>query len=160
MLNEEDFLPLVAKQQYLGKEKGGITFFGGEPLLQADAILEMLEKVQIHTALETCGYADSQTFRRIIDKMDYIMYDLKLINDELHRYYTGVSNELILKNLEILRASGKPFVLRTPLIPNITDTQENLSAIEKIIGKDKWEKLPYNPLAPVKYAWIGKKYSL
>jgi pyruvate formate lyase activating enzyme len=67
---------------------------------------------------------------------------------------------LILRNLQILRNSGKDFVLRTPLIPNITDTKENLDAIKKIVGNDKWERLEYNTLTPAKYARIGKEYLL
>ena len=159
-LDESAFIRLVEKQKRLYGDNGGVTFSGGEPLLQGEEILAMLEKTDIHTAVETCGYAKSDLFQRVVERVDYIMYDLKLANEREHIRYTGVSNRLILENLEILRASGKPFVIRTPLIPAITDTDSNLSALAKIIGDDPWEKLPYNPLAPVKYAWLGRKYEL
>ena len=88
------------------------------------------------------------------------MFDIKLMDESLHKKYTGASNELILKNLGNLRASGKPFVLRTPLIPGITDTKENLEQIEKIVSSDNWEKLSYNTLTPIKYNRIGETYLL
>ena len=86
--------------------------------------------------------------------------DIKLADSELHKKYTGVANKTILANLEILRNSGKPFVIRTPLIPNITDEEENLGKIEKIIGDSKWEKIPYNAAAGAKYKMLGMKYEL
>jgi len=159
-LDENAFVRLVEKQKRLYGEQGGITFSGGEPLLQGEEILKAIEKVDIHTAVETCGYANSELFRRVVERVDYVLFDLKLADEREHIRYTGVSNQLILKNLEILRESGTPFVIRTPLIPNITDTPKNLAAIAEIVGKDSWEKLPYNPLAPVKYAWLNRKYEL
>ena len=128
--------------------------------MQGETILRLAEKTDIHTAIETCGYADENLFLKVISKMDYVMFDLKLADDTLHQKYTGVSNKLILKNLENLRGLGKPFVIRTPLIPGITDTQENLNALSEIIGKDTWEKLPYNPLTPAKYEKIGMEFKL
>ena len=126
--------------------------------MQAEAILEFTEGLDVHCAIETSGYSDADTFRRIVHRMDYIMMDIKLACDEDHVKYTGVSNARILENLEILKSSGKPYVLRTPLIPGITDTEKNLSAIEDIIDGAPWEKLPYNVLTPQKYERIGKNY--
>ena len=157
-LTDQEFIDLAERQKRLSGENGGITFSGGEPLMQGEKIIELIEKIDIHTAIETCGYADEELFKRVINKVDYVMFDLKLADSELHKKYTGVSNQLILKNLENLRNSGKEFVLRTPLIPNITDTAENLAALSKIIGNDPWEKLEYNVLTPVKYDRIGKEY--
>ena len=88
------------------------------------------------------------------------MFDLKLADERAHIKYTGVSNALILKNLENLRESGKPFLLRTPLIAGVTDTEENLFAIKQIVGKDVWETLAYNSFTPVKYARIGKSLKI
>ena len=88
------------------------------------------------------------------------MFDIKLADDTLHRQYTGVSNQPILNNLEQLRQSGKPFLLRTPLIPGITDTDENLAQIENLVAGDPWERLPYNTLTPMKYERIGEPYRL
>ena len=157
-LTDREFSEVVKKQKAFAD--GGITFSGGEPLLQGEEILKLVENVDIHTAIETSGYADSKLFEKVISKMDYIMFDLKLADETEHIKYTGVSNKKILENLEILRKSSKPFVLRTPLIPNITDTESNLKALEKIVGTDNWEKLQYNTLTPAKYERLGIKYEL
>ena len=77
---------------------------------------------------------------------------------EKHKTYTGVCNDRILQNAAYLKASGKPHTFRTPLIPGITDTEENLAAIRAFIGDDSWEQLPYNTLAPAKYASVGREY--
>ncbi len=159
-LGDKEFFEIVNKQKRIAGDSGGITFSGGEPLMQGETILRLIENIDVHTAIETCGYAEESLFCRVVDKVDYVMFDLKLADDELHTKYTGVSNKLILKNLHNLRKSGTPYVLRTPLIPGITDTEENLEALSKIAGNDTWERLTYNTLAPAKYEKIGMKYPL
>ena len=114
---------------------GGVTFSGGEPLLQADFLCDVIDKLpHVHTAIQTSGYAEIEIYRRVIEKVDYIMQDIKLADDEQHIKYTGVSNKKILKNIEYLKRSGKEFIFRTPLIPGITDTEDNLSKIKEIVG--------------------------
>ena len=128
--------------------------------MQGEELLRLMSSAKIHTAIETCGYGNEDLFQEVVKKADYIMFDLKLADDDLHRKYTGVSNRLILRNLEHLRNSGTPFLLRTPLIPGITDTQDNLDALSYIVGNDPWEKLEYNILTPAKYQRLGLNYSL
>lgn len=141
--------------------KGGITFSGGEPLMQADFLLETIDYLNdISIAIETSGYVDSKTFEKVINKVNYVYMDIKLADDDLHKKYTGVSNKLILQNLEILEQSNIPCTIRTPLIPNITDTKENIDAIKKLIGNLNYELLPYNEFAPIKYNSLGIKYEL
>ncbi len=159
-LSNDEYFALVARQKRLSGNEGGITFSGGEPLLQGEALIDLINNTDAHTAIETCGYADERLFRRVIECVDYVMFDLKLADDALHQHYTGVSNALILRNLEHLRVSGKPFILRTPLIPGITHTEENLAALSTIVGDDEWEKLEYNALTPTKYQRIGKPFLL
>lgn len=145
----------------LGEGFGGFTFSGGEPLFQSDFLLELAEHLKdFDLCIETSGYSDSKTFKRVIDKMDFIIMDIKLVNSKKHLEYTGVGNELILENFEILRASKKPYVIRTPLIPNITDTKENLEEIKAIIGDSAHETLPYNDMAGAKYKMLGMDYPL
>ncbi len=156
-LTDNAFYEIVKKQKFSG---GGITFSGGEPLMQGEEILRLIKETGIHTAIETSGYANPEIFKKVTDKIDYIMFDLKLADEQEHIKYTGVSNKLILENLENLRKSGKPYVLRTPLIPGITDREENLKKIEKIANGYKWEKLPYNTLTPTKYERLGIEYEL
>ena len=143
--------------------EGGITFSGGEPLLQAEFVAQsadLLKKKGFHLALETCGQAPRETFQKICRKMDRIIMDLKLMDPEMHRQYTGVDNLLIRKNAQWLKESGLSHQFRTPLIPNITDTKENLSAIHGFVGESPWEQLPYNTLAGAKYPLLGMEYQL
>ena len=97
---------------------------------------------------------------RVIDRMDYIMFDVKLFDEKEHLKYTGVSNEIILKNLKNLRNSGKPYLLRTPMIKGITDAQENIEKIRRLVWDSLWETLKYNELTPAKYERVGRTFTL
>ena len=123
-----------------------------------EKVLHFLTLCDTHKAVETCGFASEDVFCRVLEKTDYVMLDIKLADSEVHKKYTGVGNELILKNLDNLRQSGKSFILRTPLIEGITDTKENLDAIREIVKDDPWETLPFNPLTESKYERIGRKF--
>ena len=152
---------LKKSAEILGDSFGGFTFSGGEPLAQPEFLLELIEDLKgYHLCIETSGFADSETFKMVVDNLDFVIMDIKLADTDLHKQYTGAGNEKILANFEILKDSGKPYIIRTPLIPNITDTPKNLSAIEKIIDGNKWEKIPYNGAAGVKYKMLGIKYTL
>ena len=141
--------------------KGGVTFSGGEPLLQADFLLETFSYLHnINIAIETSGYCDSDVFKKVISSVDYVYMDIKLADEQQHIQYTGVSNSLILQNLQILKQANIPCTIRTPLIPNITDTKENLENIKKLIGNLKHELIPYNEFASIKYKSLNKKYEL
>ena len=131
---------------------GGVTFSGGEPLIQWEFISEVIDRLDgINVAIETSGYAPKQVFESAVEKLDFIYMDLKLFDAEAHKRHTGCDNTLIKENFLYLRSSGKPFTIRTPLISGITDTKENLDAIEKFISGANWEKLPENKLAGAKY---------
>ena len=90
--------------------------------------------------------------------MDYVIMDIKLVDDALHRKFTGVSNDWILKNLEILHRSGKPCCIRTPLIPCITDNPENINAVKSLLGDMQHELLDYTPIGEAKYKMLGISY--
>jgi len=152
---------LLPSAEILGDMFGGFTFSGGEPLAQSQLLLETAKLLQpYHLTIETSGYADEATFRTVLEAMDYIIMDLKLADPVLHKEYTAVGNDRILANFEILKRSGKPCLIRTPLIPGITDAQENLDALSEIIGDIPWEKLPYNAMAGAKYKMLGMEYPL
>lgn len=152
---------LKTSAEVLGESFGGFTFSGGEPLAQPQFLLELIEELKdFHLCIETSGFADSEIFKKVIEKLDLVIMDIKLADSDLHKKYTGVSNEQIIKNFEILKNSRKPYIIRTPLIPNITDTKENLSAIKELIGDSTWEKLPYNTMAGAKYKMLGIDYTL
>lgn len=149
---------LLRNKVFWGKQ-GGVTFSGGEPLLQAAFISEVLNLLDdVPAAIETSGYAPPEVFRSVISKMSLVYMDIKLADDTLHKKYTGVSNVRILENLEQLRKSGIPCVIRTPLIPGITDTSENLEAIKELVADLPHELLPYNSMAGAKYQHFDMIY--
>jgi pyruvate formate lyase activating enzyme len=129
--------------------------------MQAEFVKELCAKLSgIHIAIQTSGFASLDTYKSVIDSCDFIMQDIKLYDSAAHKRYTGVGNEKILRNIEYLKRSGKPFVFRVPLIPSITDTEENLKAISDIAQDFPVELLRYNALAGAKYEGVGKKYTL
>lgn len=152
---------LKKSAEVLGDSFGGFTFSGGEPLAQPEFLLELIEELKdYHLCIETSGYCDSGIFKKVIEKLDFVIMDIKLADSEQHKKYTGVSNEIILQNFEILKNSGKDYLIRTPLIPDITEKTENLDAINKIIGDSDWEKLPYNQMAGAKYKMLGMDFQI
>jgi pyruvate formate lyase activating enzyme len=148
----------------LRMNEGGITFSGGEPLLQANFVAEVIDLLDdVHILLDTCGQAPEADFLKLLSRSDLVFYDLKLIDSELHRHYTGHANDLILSNLQVLSASGKPFIVRVPLIPGVTDTAENYAALVKttadLPGLLEVDLLPYNRAAGSKYAYAGMQFN-
>ncbi len=141
---------------------GGVTFSGGEPTMQADFLCEMLDILPFHRAVQTCGFCSEENFKRVLSRVDFMMFDIKHTDSEKHRYYTGVDNAPILKNLKTLIASGKPFVARVPLIAGVNDDRENLVNTARLLegakGLVRAELLPYNGAAGAKYAMVGRNY--
>lgn len=140
---------------------GGVTFSGGEPLMQADFVAEVCTGLpDIHKALQTSGCAETAAFERVLDGVDYVLFDLKLADGEAHRRYTGMDNAPILRNFTLLKRSGKRFVVRIPIIPGITDTLENLSALSDLVEDSPVELMHYNRLAGAKYDMVGRRFTL
>lgn len=145
-------------------KNGGVTFSGGEPLAQGEFLADCLDrfKGKLHTAVQTSGFGEEEIFKKVLKKSDYFLYDLKIVDDAVHKMYTGVSNELILNNFKLLVQSGKEFVIRIPLIPTVTDTVENITSIAEVLSKNKVfyaELLPYNKMAGGKYKMLMREYS-
>ncbi len=161
MTSDELAQKLNGYATFLNSVGGGVTFSGGEPLMQADFVIETAQKLpNIHKALQTSGYGDNEKFKKVIDQMGYILFDLKLADENEHIKYTGVSNKPILKNFETLKNSGKEFVIRVPLIPGITDTKENLQGIAELAGENRVEIMRYNSMAGAKYRSVGLEFKL
>ena len=147
----------------LNMSGGGVTFSGGEPLVQADFVKACMRllKGKTNRALQTCGHCKPEIFSNVLRECDFVLYDLKLIDDEMHRRYTGVSNAWILANYRTLAASGVPFVTRIPLIPTVNDTEGNTrltAGLMQSCGVKYLEILPYNKMAGGKYLMLGRKY--
>lgn len=137
---------------------GGVTFSGGEPMMQPDFLLALLmacKEYDLHTALDTSGYAPFEDFAKIEPFVDLYLYDIKFINDDQHIKYTGVSNKLVLENLEKLATGNHDIIIRIPLVPGITDSDINLNEIIGFLGKmkniQKVSLLPYNKLSEDKF---------
>ena len=146
---------------------GGVTFSGGEPLAQPAFLGDLLsacKKMDIHTAVDTSGYAAWHILEKIRSQVDLFLYDLKLMDDNRHRQYTGVSNQRILENLRELAECGQAIVIRFPLIPGINDDMENLCQLGEFLsalpGLDRLDVLPYHPSALGKYERLALSYSL
>ena len=154
---------LLNRKASILREIGGVTFSGGEPLAQDGFLSEVLEKLEgLHVVLDTSGYAKPAAFERVAGECDLVYFDLKLIDPELHRRFTGRDNAPILANLRRLSAMDVPFVVRVPLVPGVTDTSGNLAAIARTVrglpGLVRVDLLPYNRAAGGKYASLGMKF--
>jgi pyruvate formate lyase activating enzyme len=146
---------------------GGVTVSGGEPLAQPEFLLALLRacrEKEIHTVLDTCGYAPWETLDRVRPWVDLFLYDLKLIDDARHRALTEVSSAPILRNLAQLSRQGHQIVVRVPIIPGVNDDKENLrqmaAALARLPRQHPVELLPYHPAAADKYARMQKPYDL
>ena len=152
---------LLKKRRAFSALSGGVTFSGGEPLLQWEFCLEVINRIRlsVNVALETSGYSSEEAFRAVVGACDFVYMDLKLIDDSEHKKYTGVSNVRILENAEWLKKSGVKHLFRTPLIPGITDTEENFRALAEFLDGEPVEFLPYNTLAPAKYESVNREFT-
>lgn len=146
---------------------GGVTFSGGEVFFQPEFLresLKMCHELGLHTTIETSFMTAFKWIEQVIPYVDHFIIDIKLMDEEMHKQYTGVSNRVILENIRKLAAYDVDVLIRTPLIPNITATKENLEAIGAFLRslprKIEIELLNYNPLAESKYPMIQQEYEL
>ena len=145
---------------------GGVTLSGGEPLAQYDFTLELLQKAKengIHTAVETCGYAERSKILEIAKYVDLFLFDCKETDPELHKEYTGFDNKIILENLKALSDAGSKIILRCPIIPGFNDRAEHFKGISEISGKlsgiEHIEIEPFHPLGESKYSALNREYA-
>ncbi|MCP5093966.1 MAG: glycyl-radical enzyme activating protein [Chloroflexi bacterium] len=146
---------------------GGVTFSGGEPLLQRDFVAALLAECrarEIDTAVDTSGAVSWQTLDRVREHVNLFLYDLKLMDDVRHKKYTGVSNKLILENLKALSIHGHVIYLRVAIIPGINDDLDNLQQTATFAASlpqlAQVSLLPYHGTAVDKYQRINKPYQL
>lgn len=142
---------------------GGVTFSGGEVMMQPDFVIETRRELSdLHALVETCGFAAQETFRRVCEAMSMVILDIKLVDPAAHKRWTGQDNAPILRNLEWLKASGIPFRIRIPLIPGVNDSADNLRATAALLRGcrtvEKVELMRYNRSAGAKYAGVGAEY--
>jgi len=161
---EELASKLLRDERIFKMNGGGVTFTGGEPTMQPLFLCEMLERLsRIHTAIETCGFCPEKVFERVLERVDLVLFDIKHTDPAMHLKYTGKDNASILRNLDILKYSGKPFVIRVPMIPAVNDTKENLAEIDRLLqgasGLERIELMRYHKTAGAKYKMVDMEYN-
>ncbi|MCY2951298.1 MAG: glycyl-radical enzyme activating protein, partial [Planctomycetota bacterium] len=144
-------------QLFMDESGGGVTFSGGEPLLQGEFLGEMLaecRKREMHTAVDTAGYGESGVLRGILGNVDLFLFDLKIMDEAEHWKYVGVSNRGILGNLRMLAEGGARVVIRLPVVPGVTDGAGNLGAVGDCVSELRLREihlLAYHQYAAAKY---------
>ena len=167
---DEALAELTKDKAFYEKSGGGVTLSGGEPTFQpdfAEALLCGLKQLGIPSALDTCGLTSTRTLERLLPYTDLVLFDIKLLDADLHRLYTGASNQVILENLALVHdylvceSVDTKLWIRTPLIPGATDSDENLSAIGHYLTDHldstvtRWELCAFNNLCRDQYKRLG-----
>ncbi len=167
----EDLMEKIEKDYIIYRNsEGGVTIGGGEPMMQASFVAELLKQchsINIHTALETCGYSSWDKAESVFRHTDQIFFDLKHMDCYKHKEITGVENTLILQNAEKLAGMRKEVIFRIPLIPTLNDSIENIRDTGIFVknlmchaADIKIEILPYHSMGINKYNWLNREYTL
>ncbi len=165
MTAEEVFAELVKDKMFYEASGGGVTFSGGECMLQADFLCEMLKKCKesgIHTAVDTAGNVPWDSFEKIMPYTDMFLYDVKLATDDLHKKWTGVSNRLILENLRRLSEGfNGDIIIRIPVIGGVNDNDKEMQEIAEMLKDIKYasvELMPYHKMGEHKFEALGSPF--
>ena len=164
----EDILDVLEKEKiFLNQSKGGVTFSGGEPMLQFEFLQEILKVCKTngyHTAVDTSGYSSAQKFLAILPYTDLFLFDLKHMDEAKHIEFTGVSNRLIFDNYQMLLESGKDIMVRVPVIPGYNDDPDHLDRLKQFLSATKTASLkkisllPYHKIGSTKYKRFNLPY--
>ncbi len=168
IVSVEEVVEEVKKDMpFYENSNGGVTLSGGEPTMQTDfciAILQESREAGMHTTLDTCGQVKWETFEKILEYVDLVLYDVKHMDPQKHEEFTGLSNETILSNLKKLDELGIPIEIRMPMIPGVNDTEDNLYAVAQFVNDMKnvqrVKLLPYHRLGEGKYERLDMEYNL
>ncbi len=161
---EEILARVESDRVFMEHSGGGVTFSGGEPLMQHNflvATLTLLKQGGFHTTVDTSGYARHEILQKVMPVTDLFLYDIKHTDPEIHRKFTGVSNELIISNLDMLLAEGKDVMIRIPVIPGVSADAEYMKQLRGFIEKrnnghiKEINLLPYHKTGSSKYRRFG-----
>jgi pyruvate formate lyase activating enzyme len=166
-----DLMAIVRKDLvFIEESGGGVTFSGGEPLVQHSFLSEALRTFRdegIHTAVDTSGYAPRKVTDEIIPLTDLFLFDIKHLDPLKHKKYTGVSNELILDNYNYILERGKSVIIRIPVIPGFNDDKLHLEALRDFVTEGhkkgnirRIDLLPYHRIGSSKYGAFGREYRM
>ncbi|HSK09521.1 MAG TPA: glycyl-radical enzyme activating protein [Vicinamibacterales bacterium] len=163
----DDLMALLERDRiFYDESHGGVTFSGGEPLLQPGFILEAARACReagIHVAIDTCGHADPKVVLAAAHEADLFLFDLKIVDDQAHRRFTGVSNDRILSNLERLAAVHPRVIVRFPLIPGVNADDDSVRAVGALLAAlrlTRVDVLPYHHAGRAKYHRLHRPYPL
>lgn len=166
----ENIIEILEKDRiFLEQSGGGVTFSGGEPMMQSEFLKESLEacrKKGFHTAVDTSGYASSESYRAIMKLTDLFLFDIKHLDEQKHLEFTGVSNVGILKNLKMILNSGKDVMIRIPVIPGKNDDAGHLSDLRELLAVMKCQNLkkvnllPFHRIGASKYKRFNLPYRM
>lgn len=164
---DELFKEINKDRMFYSRYGGGVTFSGGEPLSQPEYLTKIAKKCKenhINTAIESCGVGNYEQFKEALPYIDYAFLDIKHIDTKRHKELTGLGNEGILANIELIAEAGIPITVRTPVIPGYTDSDENIIGIAEFIYDlptvEAFELLKYHQLGVPKYIALGREYPL
>jgi pyruvate formate lyase activating enzyme len=156
----ENVLEILEKDRiFFQQSNGGVTFSGGEPMLQFEFLLEALKACKAngyHTAVDTSGYASQEYFKEILPFTDLFLFDIKHLDDSKHIEYTGVSNIGILDNFNMILKSGKEMIVRIPVVPGKNDDAVHLSKLREFLSAAKTENLKKINLLPFHRIGVSK----
>lgn len=164
----EELFSIVRKDEsFYSVSGGGVTIGGGEATAQPEFLMEFLSLCQadhIHTAIDTCGYVTDPLGFECLKKADLLLFDVKGLDESAHRGYTGLSNAVIQKNLNLLSEMRKPMIIRLPIIPGYTDGPDLLKREAELLAKlksvERVDILPVHEFGKVKYEQLGMEYRL
>jgi len=162
----DTLVEILKDEVFFDESGGGVTVSGGEPLMQpefVEALLRECKARRIRTALDTCGYAATGILQRVSENVDLFLYDLKVMDPEKHRQFTGVGNELILNNLKMLVERGSAVTVRVPIIPGVNADAANFSALVEFLaplGLREIDLLPYHRIGSAKYSRLHLSYQM
>lgn len=166
----KDILAILEKERiFINQSKGGVTFSGGEPMMQFDFLLEALQACKddgYNTTVDTSGYSTPGNFKKIFQYTDLFLFDIKHLDTQKHKKFTGVPNETILNNYHLIVESGTDFMVRIPIVPGFNDDSDHLARLKDLILNGKHDNLkminllPYHRIGSAKYKKFNIPYKM
>ncbi|MDY0066374.1 MAG: glycyl-radical enzyme activating protein [Steroidobacteraceae bacterium] len=158
---------ILKDRHYYRSSQGGVTCSGGEPLMQAPFVAALFERCQeagLHTTLDTTGHGSAKSLAAVLRHTNLVLFDLKVMNDALHRRTTGITNRQILRNARLVSDSSAQMIIRVPLIPGVSDADENIAAIARFVKELRpgivVNVLPYHRFGMNKYRMLDQPYPM
>lgn len=163
----DELMRILSRDRHYWSGNGGVTFSGGDPMVQSTFLLAVLKRCRdayIHTAIETEGAAETETYLKVMGRIDFAFNDLKCMDSERHRRFTGLGNERVLENIRALASSGWKgrLVLRAPVIEGFNDDEENFHKVGEFmsgIGLTEFNLLPFHRMGVTKWEQLGMDYA-